>query len=39
MKFHFTKKLGLKPRPLGRLYATLKQEARVINLSKNLKTT
>jgi hypothetical protein len=29
------KNVGLKPRPLGRLYAILKIEARVVNLSKN----
>ena len=29
------KNVGLKPRPLGRLYAILKTEARVVNLSKN----
>jgi Probable transposase. len=32
---HLPKNVGLKPRPLGRLYAILKQEARVVNLSKN----
>jgi hypothetical protein len=29
------KNVGLKPRSLGRLYAILKTEARVVNLSKN----
>jgi hypothetical protein len=29
------KNVGLKPRPLGRLYAILRIEAKVFNLSKN----